>query len=29
MKENTGRFLDSADIEALEALRDESNEESE
>jgi hypothetical protein len=25
MKENTGRTLDSADIEALEALRDESN----
>ena len=28
MKENTGRSLDSADIEALEALRDESNDDS-
>ena len=29
MKEGTGRSLDSADIEALEALRDESNDDSE
>lgn len=29
MKENTGRSLDSADIEALEALRDESSDDSE
>jgi len=29
MKENTGRSLDSADIEALEALRDEANDDSE
>ena len=29
MKENTGRSLDSADIEALQALRDESNDDAE